>query len=755
MLKTLAIRCLVILGGLFLSVPIVTAQDSGSDSRLPIFPENRAGLSKPAPPERGLASPPPSAKPDGASPSTLSSFADSPAESLAGPLREDPFEPILQAYHAGEFAEAVSKTSHLLESLSVGPLAETASFLIGDLHLAWAERDGAEHFHQALAAFRNAQRTYPDTENTVRAFLRTGQAYLGLGLYYESIGSFKRVLTKHPHSRFAPSAKMKIAQAYQAWQKWKEADAAYRQIDPSSFSGEEGSWLSFGHAEVLFHLGRYESAYKKYEGAVPRGETGNTPVPLRLLPILFQYGEVAYRTGRTAKAREIFSRFLKTASQNKMAIDQMAPDPLVPIALARMGDAWRMEGKDQEAGQVYQQVLSLGASHPNATAARMLASAGQLAMRPCGAHPGQKAFPDCLSEQYREEIRPLLDTIEKEGLTLLHAPPVSPLHQELILETVERLQAYGAFPTTVALEEAFLPIPLSPPLRLRLTVLSRKTIIKEIDRLSGEKEDLRILSIFHSRSADFIPSMLTGRTGLQVALSHVRVGLHAQAIELLAPIAASPSNRLAETALFHLGRSLLSMGDNPRAEQKLNQFLRRYPKSRHAPEVLADSAIALDRQDRLDQAIARYETWFRRYPENPDRERMAFFLAKAYQRKGDFKKEALVYQTLQTRIKGNSLKSLDLTLAIAEVSLQLGAFAKALPAYQAALKEKGEGEEADWIRFQMAKCYRGLGEKARGRALLDLLAQKAQDPSLRAWAAEEKELLHLLDATHDTRRKTS
>lgn len=161
----------------------------------------------------------------------------------------DPFKTILQAYQEGQFALALSETDRLLQQVPEGPLSETASFLRGDLHLKWAETGGAHHLDDALAAFKEAQLTHPDSENAVRSLWRIGQVYEKMGFYYEAIGSFKRILHRHPNSRFALLARIGIAETYRGWEKWKEAADAYGQIDLRSLSQEDQVSVLLGHAD--------------------------------------------------------------------------------------------------------------------------------------------------------------------------------------------------------------------------------------------------------------------------------------------------------------------------------------------------------------------------------------------------------------------------------------------------------------------------------------------------------------------------
>ncbi|TAJ99485.1 MAG: tetratricopeptide repeat protein [Candidatus Manganitrophaceae bacterium] len=644
---------------------------------------------------------------------------------------EDPFKTILEAYRAGNFSQAVVETDQLLKHLSEGPLSETASFLRGDLHLKWAQKGGPKHLHQALASFQEAQQKYPDSENAIRSLWRMGQVYEKLGLYYESIGSFKRVLLRHPNSRFAPVARIGIAQTYRGWKKWKEAADAYARIDLPSLSAEDQASVLLGVADTFYHLNDFETAYQKYEKGRALSTDPATP------EILFQHAESAYRTGRTSQSRELFF--------NVMTLSSI--DPLAPVALARTGDAWRREGAFEKAGLIYAQVLAAPGSNPSGGLDKLIASIGQLEMQECSA-PLPRKSSDCQAARDREEVRQALALTEKQALTVLQTPPLNEIAQETLLEAIERFRIYGAFSVALELESRLLAlIPLSH-FQLRLAAVYRKTIGEEIGRLAKEGDDFQIVEFFHARSSDFTPPMLTGPIGLQVGISHARLGLYSQAIDLHAPIAASLSSPLAEEALFLLGKSLMEKGDYPQAELRLNAFLKRYPKSSRVSVVLTDLGLVLDQQGKPDRAIKAYSEWLHRYPNHPDQERISLLLAKAYQHHGDFRKEAAIYLKWIGRDPENAA---GLALSLGNAYYRLREYAKAIQAYQSALK--AEGADGDWVRFQMAKSYHRLGQRNRGSALFDQLVRNAKDPLLRQMAVEEAASSKLRSVIDGNRRK--
>ncbi|MBI3803003.1 MAG: tetratricopeptide repeat protein [Nitrospirae bacterium] len=653
-------------------------------------------------------------------------------ENYATP-EEDPFKKILEEYRGNNFARAAAATDQLLQRLSEGPLSETASFLRGDIQLKWAQTGGTKHLHRAISAFHEAQQRYPDSENAIRGLWRIGQAYEQLGFNYEAIGSFKRILLRHPNSRFAPLAQIGIAQTYRGWKKWTEAAEAYEGIHLDSLSPEDQTLVLVGHADSLFHQNQFEAAYRKYEQG--KALSGSRPTPV----VLFQHAESAYRTGRTGQARQLFFNLLTLSSR----------DPLAPVAFVRTADTWRREGVIDKAGLVYTQVLAAPGTNPSGGLDKLIAAIGQITMQACGAPVSSKPLL-CQTALDEEGLHQALELVETQARIVLQASRLDDFAQETLLEAIEQFRTYGAFTVALDLEEHLMAFPSASHFKLRLTAVYRKTIGEEIGRLAKKGDDLKIVELFHARSADFTPPMLTGPTGLQVGVSHARLGLHAQAIELFSPIAASLSNRSAEEALFLLGKSLLEEDAYDRAEQKLSAFIKRYPRSPRILSVLVDLGGALDRQGKADRAIEIYHKWLLKYPSHPHQERISLLLAKAYQRKGNFREEAAIYQKWMSR---NPSKSADLALDLGEAYYHLREYGKAIQLYQTVLKENPETSKEDWIRFQMAKSYHAMGQRDRGSSLFDQLVQNAKDPLMRQMAAEEKASLKQKRGVDGNRRK--
>ena len=83
-------------------------------------------------------------------------------------------------------------------------------------------------------------------------------------------------------------------------------------------------------------------------------------------------------------------------------------------------------------------------------------------------------------------------------------------------------------------------------------------------------------------------------------------------------------------ALYQLGRAALEKGDIHYATNKLQQFVERFPDGSLLPDVWLAIAQTYELQKDWDKAIAQHESWLNQFTNNPERPRVAFYLAWDY-----------------------------------------------------------------------------------------------------------------------------
>ncbi len=646
-----------------------------------------------------------------------------------------PLQAILDAYHAGRYHEAVDSAKRLQEERGGGP--EMLQFLLGDLYAALAQTEGEPALRSAIAAFRKAAIANPGSENAVRAYWRMGQIYGQLKLYTESIGSFTRVMKRHPESVFVLPARLGIARTYRAARQWENASVAYETVRRLPLSLTDLDAVLFEQADVMYHMDNFNRAYDNYilgEKGRP-GYWGQDPMAL------FQFSESAYRTGRYGQARELYMAF------HNVYVHKLGDVEARALALSRIGDTWRAEGRAEAAEKAYVLASWANKGVPGAKGSKLLALNGLLAAKYCP-KDAKRCQPENIQLVWRNAPT-VKDTVErletlrnmgKIGRILLKEASLSPVVQDAIFGASKVLQRYGVYEEALELANGLArrfsqeARPFSSSFRNEVVAYIHRATEEAVSKWTEQKDYGKPIWLYASYPASFTPTMLTESVGMSVAESYYQTGLFRQALDIYEPIAVSVGNLFSEKALSRTGEVLVRLEDYAEAESRMDEFLVRYPTSSLAPVVLSNLAKMYHSQGEIKKAIEGYGKWIELYPENPDMKRMSLLLAKAYQQSEQYGEEVAVYLRLIDQFKEEAPAFRFLA---ADAYYNSSDFKKAIEYYTQALEGGGGGREIGRLKFQLANSYQALAQIEEGRAILATLAQNADDPLMRRVAAEK------------------
>jgi len=627
--------------------------------------------------------------------------------------QNDSFRDILKVYHRKNYEMALDKTLRLLEEQPKGPISETALFLVGDLQLKLAEKGQSKHLRKALSAFRTARAAYPDSENAIRSLWRIGQTYALMDLYYESLASFNRLLIKHPTSPFIPWAQLGIAETYQRWGKTRKALDAYKKINLHRISVEERGEVFTLEANLFYQLGLFEEAYKTYGKVI-----GKKKVSKMAPEDLFKYSESAYKARHYTRSRKLF-----------MAYFSLYPETiLTPIALSRVGETLRLEGKITLSRSITKQIRSLKIKYSDKNMIDLLSAVSDL-----------RFIPEGKGSRTRKGRLALLEIKEKTGALLANSFLPQP-YQRIILEAAELSSRHGALVNSLEIKKTLLARLSPSSLEKEVRSSFQETAGKTITQLSKEKDAMKVIDVYHRHPEIFKSRKTTDSAFLKVAISHMDIGLFSEAVKLLIPLSKNKNNSLREEALFHLTNAHYQNSDDKNAEESARVFLKSYSRSRYLPRVLEITAKVKDRQGNLDQAIREYRSWLIRYPKHRNQNRVSLLLADAYQRKGDLKPAVEIYTRIDSsfrKINKGKNKHSALHIKLADAYFRLGNYKKSAAFYKRVLKDKPKGELSDWARFQLAMSYERIGKKVQGAQLFTQLAEEAEDPLLKEFSAKK------------------
>ncbi|MFQ5579643.1 MAG: tetratricopeptide repeat protein [Nitrospiria bacterium] len=626
--------------------------------------------------------------------------------------QNQPFRDVLKAYYSKNYKVALEMTLLLRKEQPRGPISETALFLVGDLHLKLAEKGDPKHLRKALGAFRSARSSYPDSENAVRGLWRIGQIYALLDLYYESIANFNRLIIKNPKSPFVPWAQLGIAETYQRWGKINKALESYDEINIEGLPNKEVGEIVSRQADLYYRLGSFKKAFQTY-GKIP----SKTRVKQMSPETLFQYSESAYKAQDYSRSRKLF-----------MAYFSLYPDAvLAPIALARVGETWRLQGKTTLSRSISKQIHSLKSKPSDTNIIKILAAISDL-----------RFIRDDKGNRTKKG-RILLEEIRKQSEDLLENPYLPEPFYRVILEAAELSAKHGALENALSIEEALLDR-LSPTF-LKKEVRSAFKVTSGImtSQLTKEKDAMKVIEVYHRHPNIFKSKRSTDPALLKVAISHKRIGLFSEAVRLLTPLTEKKNKILGERALFHLTDTYYQNGDDRQAEESARQFLNRYSGSRRLPDILETLAKAIDRQGKVDQAIQEFRSWLKRYPKHRNQKHVSLFLADAYQRKGKLKSAVNIYAKIYSsfgKLNKDKRRHSNLHMKLADAYFRLGNYKKSASFYKLLLKNKLKGSESDWAKFQLAMSYDRLGKETESTHLFTQLAEKAEDPLLKEFSVQ-------------------
>ena len=244
----------------------------------------------------------------------------------------------------GKFIDASLKFKELIARYPDSGLAPPAGILIGDSYLREGETKPAR-FNDALEAYQGVRKGHPGGDVGAITLLRIGDAYQRLGFSYEATGSFKRIYSEFPGSRFIPKARVRAANAYLLSGRYQEALREAQAIIGSYPKSMEAADAFFMKGYTLNHMKRYNEAGKAYmEGSAkwpdyPR----SNPV------ILYDMGDNYMRLGRYEMAREAFSALVNIYPKYNLSVK----------AMKNIGDSYRLEGKGSEAIKIYREAVAI------------------------------------------------------------------------------------------------------------------------------------------------------------------------------------------------------------------------------------------------------------------------------------------------------------------------------------------------------------------------------------------------------------
>jgi len=614
-------------------------------------------------------------------------------------IPEDPaFDPVRQAYKAFNFTKAVRETERLNRRHKTPEISENAAFLMGDLYITMAEKGRPLLFRKALDAYREAYFRYPESERTPSVLMTIGMIFLREALYYEALATFDRIIKKYQNTPFVIPAQINKGDVFLQWGKYDKAILAFDKVNPAILSPQESTFLLLNYAETYYLKKEYVTAYGYYKLISPQN-----PLLQVSKKSLYQYGISAYKTEAYTKSRELLFILHNKYPKSTYSL----------LALARIGDSLRLQGKITRAKKTYKQVYAATGKKYHHQSASLIAAIGELHIAGCETI-SPKFTSNCFKGRaLNTEAGGLAYEKVKTSASILlrHKKNRPDFIAQLIFETAEALEKHALFTESLKIKQRLIKQEVSKLLKKDIKKSLPHTVISSVNQLFAKNQYLEALKVYYSDQAYFSPKVLKGRTGLNLGIAFTQSGLHKEAIDLLLPFTQRQQNAQKEKAQTYLIRTYFKQKKYTSAEKQKQIFIKHYPNSKIIPELERRSAEASLNEGKTKLAIKKLKSWLSSYAKSSEQALVLIHLGDAYVKSGDLDQALESYLKIK---EPQRKKTPGLYLRIADTFFKLKIYKRSISFYAKTI-EASEGNEAvTWANFQVAQSYEKLGIHDKG-----------------------------------------
>lgn len=637
------------------------------------------------------------------------------------------FKPALAPFERGEYENALQEAKKLIETAPNAPEREVALFFKGDVYLKLAGDGDTDFLQMAIDSFQEANIAFPESANSARGLWKIGEISSRLGLQYESIASYKRIISKFPDSPYASKALLGIAHTYQVWERWKDALATYSKISPASLSPEDRPVAILGLAETLYYSNDFPHAYMIYSTGLKSYESYLTRQPITLI----HFGDSAYQTGRRKEAKEIFLKFYNIFPR----------DPLTLMVLSRLVNIFYLEEDGKEATNLTEMIQNLYPGPLGTKITDLITEIEELKTQEClkksRKHGLESFIIQKCSEGDPKQIKPPHDATRVIGemiTSLLQEPPPSMMVQQFVFQEGEQFLRFGKPLVTFEINKRLYPFLDASPLQREVFIALNKSAVEAIDKEFQAGNDLGIVEIYFGSTDIYTGKLLFGPTGFKIASGLIKNGFYSQALPILETAMNSTTLSQMDEALYLYANTLIETGEYGIARKKMEYFLKKYPNSARRPDVIEGLGNLSVKSKKYDQAIDKYKLWLSLYSSSSRATDIRLKLASAYDKNQQFHEAIPIYLQL---LQKESPLAPALYLKLGDNYFKSKEYKEAISAYETGLRKKMDPRLTDWTRYQIAKCYAAMGQTTKEKELLSDLSKTSSDPIIKILATDK------------------
>jgi TolA-binding protein len=562
--------------------------------------------------------------------------------------------------------------------------AVCAALLAAGLARAAETRSSAELWRTGSNAFRDgiydvAERqlrellaAHPRFSNTEEATLLLGETLLLSEQNEAALQWMTAAVAKFPAGRFADAFVFWHAEALARANRWKEADARYRELMEKFPTSRYVAQAQYGLGYALFAQGNLAEA-----------DTTFGTIPLKQATRELQ-GDAALMRGRIALTAKDYG---SAESHFVSVTERFANTPVGAQAFYWLGQLRRTQGNLDAAGAAFDKALAGSRAAPAlaALAAQAWLALGEVRL-------AQRRWMDAATAFRGAFARGTSEALKRSAVAQLNS---------LAPQIARSEDAIGLLKLFV---EEHPQDALTTPVLLRLAQM-----------LAAVKRHEEALAFFQRLAAQFpqseeAPMALNGVAWSQLALG--RPAESANAFEQVARMAKNPA--LVSQACFKLGDLAFAANDFAKAADNYEKALHAEPRGPLAGEALWQLALAASRAGQADRSAAALEKFLSTYPHDAHADEAWLQLGQAYVAQNRFERAWLTFEKLWVGREPSKL-AMQARLAAAAARESAGRWLEAASSYDEILALKPAEDVAALALFERAHCLARAGDEVGAR----------------------------------------
>jgi TolA-binding protein len=614
----------------------------------------------------------------------------------------------------GRLAEGVKALEDFKAKYPASTWRDPALFLLGDAYYHLDPEKLNDNFLPATETLKTALGLFPKSRLAARARLILALCYLKMDFITEAAEYLKRVIKEFPDSIEASLAQVYLGELFLKLEKPQLAKTAF---DAALAINPTGSFFLdayFKLGQVYFTEGLFSESTEVFKGILKRDGWYYLKRP----EILYYMGEGYFHLKRYGLSREFLFH----------SINMEPEQPDADILMARLGDAYKEEGLNEDAVKLYKFTVDLYPDTAGALISKIrLADYGAL---------GEIFDPDNV---FREMENGAQATAIKIYSDIVESGQDMPLIQLAMFKLGQAYLKNDDYPKAVAAFKKLLETYPKSTLAGEARRFSDEAVFEEVKRLYDSNKFSEIIS-FYTDNKSMVDKKNWPEIRHYLALAYDRLDNPRESAELLE--ANKDLTDKEEERIYTLGRNYLKLGRYEDAYKVLDQFRKKFPESPRVAESLMEQARVELAQGLDDEALKHLEEAISMDPGLGENVKTQEALGRIYIKKGNLYKAVTAIKKSLDYLKAGSAGKEELFQAYSSLGQALAGLGRkdeAEVSLKAAMENLPAKPSPESL-YLIANSYRSLGLEKDYRKILELVAQSS-DQFWRSVAEEELKAL--------------